>query len=92
MNVEKFEYCYWPRVISEDQIKEINSICEKYHEPESYDEPAENSVKKVNVKTITWKYLKPILFDVMEIWVNKNKEIFGYSLFPIQNMGFLNIK
>lgn len=93
MNVSetnKYEWLLWKEVISEDQIKEINSICKNYHGSEFYDRPSE-SVKTANVKGITWKYLKPVISHVMELWLQKNKEVFGYSLFPIQDNEFLNI-
>ena len=32
---EKFDYWYWVNAVDNNQIKEINSICEKYHETES---------------------------------------------------------
>ena len=88
---KKYEYWVWPKVINKDQIKEINSICEKHYIPNCYDNPAENTVKTANVKAVAWKYLKPVLSNIMEIWIERNREIFGYSLFPIQNKQFLNI-
>ena len=42
MNVSetnKYEWLLWKEVISEDQIKEINSICEKYYESEIKEMP-----------------------------------------------------
>ena len=79
---KKYEWWLWREVISEDQIKEINSICEKYYESDFYDNPAD-TVKNVKVKGIRWEYLKPILYDVMETWLRTNADIFGYSLFPV---------
>ena len=87
----KFEYWWWTDVINEDQIKEINSICKKFHDPILYDNPAEGIVKTANVKNIEWKHLKQKLSDVIEIWMIKNQEVFGYSLFPIQDRDFFNI-
>ena len=88
---KKFEYWWWPNVLNEAQIKEINSICEKFHHPTSYDRPAENTVKTANVKNIEWQYVKSILFDAMDLLLNKNRENYGYSLFPILDRDFLNI-
>ena len=88
---KKFEYWWWPNVINEDQIKEINSICKEFYNPITIDGPALDTVKTVNVKQIQWKYLKTLLSDVMDLWLQKNKEVFGYSLFPINDGDFLNV-
>ena len=88
---KKFEYWWWPNVINEDQIKEINSICKEFYNPITIDGPALDTVKTVNVKQIQWKYLKTLLSDVMDLGLQKNKEVFGYSLFPILDRDFLNI-
>ena len=88
---KKFEYWWWPNVINEEQIEQINSICKELYHPESLDVPALGTVKTANVKQIQWKYLKTLLSDVMELWLQKNKEVFGYSLFPINDGDFLNV-
>ena len=88
---EKFQYWWWPEVVSKDQIKEINSICKKYYETDYVDKPADGAVKTVNVKGIAWHHLKPVLFHVMDVLFSKNHEAFGYSLFPINNIDFCHI-
>ena len=88
---KKFEYWWWPNVINEEQIEQINSICKELYHPESLDVPALGTVKTANVKQIQWKYLKTLLSDVMDLWLQKNKEVFGYSLFPINDGDFLNV-
>ena len=90
-NNEKFDYWMWPNVINEDQIEKINSICKESHDPFLLDVPAIGPVKNVNVKNIQWKYLKSILSDVLDTWLDKNKHIFGYYLFPVKDNDFLNI-
>ena len=38
---KKLDYWYLDNAVDNNQIKEINSICEKYHEIDFYDNPAE---------------------------------------------------
>ena len=87
----KFDYWHWANVIDNNQIKEINSICEKYNETDFYERPADYTTKKVGVKAIRWGYLKPLLFDVMEMLLRANNDVFGYSLFPVLKRNFFNL-
>ena len=91
MNMEKYEYWYWPNLLDQDQIKEINSICEKYNEPSFKDNNAENVVKTANVKGIRWKFLKPSLHYVNEMWRTKNKFLFGFNIFESFDIDLWNI-
>ena len=87
---DKFDYWYWINAVDNNQIKEINSICEKYHETDFHDRKSD-AVKKVGVKGIRWGYLNPLLFDVLETWLKTNVDVYGYSLFPVLKRNFFNL-
>ena len=89
--MEKFSFWYWNDLLSLDQIKQINLICEKHHDPFHEDMFAENVVKTANVKNIEWKFLKPIIHHVIDTWIEKNKFIFGFDLFQTSNIDMWNI-
>ena len=58
--MEKFIYWYWDNMLNQDQIKQINLICEKHNDPSIEDKPDGNAVKTADVKGIKWKFLKPV--------------------------------
>ena len=91
MNMEKYDYWQWANVIDNNQIKEINSICEKYHEPSFKDNNAEDVVKTANIKGIRWEFLKSPLHYVNEMWRTQNKFSFGFNIFESFDIDLWNI-
>ena len=89
--MEKFLFWYWNDLLNEDQIKQINLICEKYYDSFYEDKPAKNVVKTADVKIIKWKFLKPAMHNVLDTWIEKNKFIFGFDLFQTSNIDLWNI-
>ncbi len=89
--MEKFSFWYWDDLLNQDQIKQINLICENYNDSSFKDNFAEGVVKTADVKTIKWKFLKPIMHHVVDTWIEKNKFIFGFDLFQTLNIDLWNI-
>ena len=89
--MEKSVYWYWDDLLFQDQIKQINLICEKHYDPFHEDMAAENVVKTADVKIIKWKFLKPIMHNVLDTWIEKNKFTFGFDLFQISDVDLWNI-
>ena len=89
--MEKFSFWYWNNILNQDQIKQINLICEKYHDPFFEDAPAGNVVKTADVTGIKWELLKPVMHHVDDIWREKNKFIFGFDLFQTLDIDMWNI-
>ena len=89
--MDKFTFWYWKNILNQDQIKQINLICENYNEPSFEDNPAENVVKTVDVKGIKWKSLKPEIQHVDDEWRDINKFSFGFNLYHATNIDVWNI-
>ena len=91
MNMAKYDFWFWKNLVNEDEIKQINHLCEKHKEKETGDKPAPNVVKTASVKNIQVTYLKDILKTVNYAWMNANHEHFGYNLFPMLDESLWNI-
>ena len=78
-------------MLNQDQIKQINLICEKHYNPTHKDHPADNVVKTADVKGIRWELLKPIIHYVDELWREKNKFTFGFDIFYTLDIDMWNI-
>ena len=89
--MDKLVFWYWDDLLFQDQIKQINLICEKYYDSLYEDLPAENVVKTADVKIIKWKFLKPAMHNVLDTWIEKNKFIFGFNLFQTSDIDLWNI-
>jgi len=89
--MDKVDYWYWNKLLSTEEIVEINIICENYIDSSNFDRPAEGVVKTATVQPVPWKYLQPNLEEVYENWMLINRDIFGYNLYPImRNYDFWN--
>ena len=84
-------YWYWPDVLNQDQIKQTNLLCEKHYDFFYKDQSARNVVKTADVKGIEWKFLKPIIHDVDDLWRVRNKFTFGFALFHTSDIDMWNI-
>ena len=84
-------YWYWNDILNQDQIKQINLICEKYHDPFFEDGPAKNVVKTADVRHIKWELLKPVIQHVDDQWRDSNKFNFGFNLHHTTNIDVWNI-
>ena len=89
--MKKFSFWYWNNILNQDQINQINLICEKHYDPFYEDQFAENVVKTADVKGIKWELLKPVIHYVDDIWREKNKFIFGFDLFQTLDIDIWNI-
>ena len=76
--MKKYDYWYWDDLLNQDQIKQINLICEKHHDPSHEDHSADYVVKTADVKGIEWRFLKPVMHHVDDEWKNRNKFSFGF--------------
>ena len=88
---EKHTYWYWYDLLSQDQIKQINLICEKHYNPTHKDHPADNVVKTADVKGIKWELLKPVMHHIDNIWRESNNFSFGFALFQTLDIDMWNI-
>ena len=89
--MDKPVFWYWDDLLFQDQIKQINLICEKYYDSSYEDVSAENVVKTADVKHIKWKFLKPVIQDVDDNWRDRNQFSFGFNLFQSTNIDLWNI-
>ena len=89
--MNKPAFWYWDNLLFQDQIKQINLICEKQYDLLYKDSPAENAVKTADVKGIRWELLKPIIHYVDELWREKNKFTFGFDIFYTLDIDMWNI-
>ena len=89
--MDKFTFWYWKNILNQDQIKQINLICEKYYDPSIEDNVDGNVVKTADVKHIKWKFLKPVIQDVDDNWRDSNKFNFGFNLYHTSNIDVWNI-
>jgi predicted 2-oxoglutarate/Fe(II)-dependent dioxygenase YbiX len=89
--METLTYWYWNDILNQDQIKQINLICEKYHDPFFEDGPAKNVVKTADVRHIKWELLKPVIQHVDDQWRDSNKFNFGFNLFQTLDIDLWNI-
>ena len=89
--MEKFIYWYWDNMLNQDQIKQINLICEKHNDPSIEDNVDGDVVKTADVKHIKWKFLKPVIHHVDDLWRERNQFTFGFDLFPTLDIDMWNI-
>ena len=87
----KYIYFSWQNTLSNKEIKEINSICNKHIDSGYKDEPATGVTKTAKVDHIAWKWLKPKLNLIYEKWMAVNRDSFGYNLYPLQNLNPWNL-
>ena len=84
--MEKFNFWYWDNLLNQDQIKQINLICEKHHDPSFKDSPADNTIKTADVKLIKWEFLKPVIHHVDDSWRASNAFSFGFNIFQTSDI------
>ena len=90
--MEKFSYWYWDNVLNQDQIKQINLICEKYYDSFDHaDVVALQVLKTADVKAIKWEFLKPVIHHVNDLWKEGNKFTFGFDLYQTLDIDMWNI-
>ena len=90
MNMKKYDYWFWENLVNENEIKQINLICEKNNESSFTDNNATAVLKTAEVRGIYWKFLKPKIFHVENIWREKNKEQFGFNIYQILDIDVWN--
>ena len=89
--MEKYIFWYWDNILNQDQIKQINLICKKHYNSSYKDYPAVNVVKTADIKSIEWRFLKPVIQHVDDEWRDSNKFNFGFNLYHTSNIDVWNI-
>ena len=92
----KYDYWQWPKAINEEEIKNINNICETkidesvsdYRSPPPAGE--EPLIKTSKVGAVNWLYLKSPLHGIWEVWMMVNQEQFGLDLYGILDRTYVN--
>ena len=61
------------------------------NDPSIEDKSDGNAVKTADVKGIKWKFLKPVIHHVDDLWRERNKFTFGFDLFQTIDIDIWNI-
>ena len=78
----KFDYYYWPKLFSHNQLLELHNIFNKTHNKNVIDEPAKNVTKISNIKFSQWVNFKNYLHSLEQSLLLVNQEHFGYNIWP----------
>ena len=90
--MNKFDYYYWPKVYSDNELLELHDIFKNTCDETVVDEPAENVIKTSSVTFSKWHHFKNKLDKLEQCVLFVNTEYFGYNLWPQydNNNVFLN--
>ena len=95
MAIKKHDYWYFKNVLDKKKVKELDSYVSKNCDK---DEPKDNAarghaqqkIKYLTTKMIRWGKVKHLLNDVQDLIMYTNKESFGYDLYSLRDMDYVN--
>ena len=78
----KFDYYYWPKVFSKNELLDLHNIFNKTYIENAIDDPAENVNKTSKVIFSKWHNFKNKLINLEQSLLAVNQEHFGYNIWP----------
>ena len=86
----KYDFLCWNKLVSTEEIIEINTVVQNNKDPNLIDGAAKDVTKTAKVDLLPWRYLRPNLERIYETWMMANCDSFGYNLYPMRNTDLWN--
>lgn len=80
--MDNYSYWFWNSVYSSEEINALHDLFHQHEDKQAVDNPAENVIKKVNLKASPWRHFKDKLWGLEQAFLKVNQDNFGYSIWP----------
>jgi len=88
--MSKYDYYYWPDIVSKEDIKDINDIVKINKQTQDKTSGASDAKKTSTVFLIKNKYLKDKLIAPMAALKNANRHNYDYNIYDLQDEDLLS--